>query len=86
MLAFYSAIEGFCYFSGFISNAKSDIIEKVDCESLIPADRPDLKRFCVGVHPEQPNKRQVSQLLHNYNIGIVRDVVYFIISHGLGTQ
>lgn len=38
-------------------NASTDILETIDCEFVIPNDREEYGRACVGVDPSVENHR-----------------------------
>ncbi|XP_060596420.1 uncharacterized protein LOC132750448 [Ruditapes philippinarum] len=48
-----------CPEPGPIVNSYKDYLKTDDCIILIPPDRPDLKRFCTGIHSKRRNHRVI---------------------------
>jgi hypothetical protein len=46
-----------CDFIGPIVNSSKDALTTDDCLSLIPPDRPDLNRYCIGIYAKRLNHR-----------------------------
>ena len=45
--------------AGAIKNAKKDFLEIVPCLDIIPEDRPDWERYCIGIDHSINNHRLI---------------------------
>ena len=44
-------------FIGLIKNARQDYLEFIPCLDIIPEDRPDWEKYCIGMDSSIPNHR-----------------------------